>query len=221
MQNNQILTDKQTLFLKKIGQNDFFKDNYYLTGGTALSAFYLRHRYSEDLDFFSEKDIDMLQINSFIKTIKNELGISKIDFQQSYNRNLYFLQYNDGEILKTEFTFYPFTQIEKPRIEYGVKIDSLLDIGVNKLFTIYQRSQIKDYIDLYFISKNQNLAVSDLIKKARIKFDFNIDPMQLGTQFIKIRELKDLPNMIEKTELDDIYNFFTEEAKNLRPEVIT
>ncbi len=30
---------------------------YYLSGGTALSAFYLEHRHSEDLDFFSgEKD---------------------------------------------------------------------------------------------------------------------------------------------------------------------
>ena len=28
----------------------------YLTGGTALSRFYLQHRYSEDLDFFANND---------------------------------------------------------------------------------------------------------------------------------------------------------------------
>ncbi len=32
---------------------DKYKD-YYLTGGTAL-AFYYQHRFSEDLDFFSQK----------------------------------------------------------------------------------------------------------------------------------------------------------------------
>jgi len=29
-------------------------DSFYLTGGTALSAFYLHHRKSRDLDFFSD-----------------------------------------------------------------------------------------------------------------------------------------------------------------------
>ena len=35
------------------------KGNYgslYLTGGTALSRFYLHHRYSDDLDFFVNSD---------------------------------------------------------------------------------------------------------------------------------------------------------------------
>jgi predicted nucleotidyltransferase component of viral defense system len=27
---------------------------FYLTGGTALGRFYLNHRYSEDLDFFTD-----------------------------------------------------------------------------------------------------------------------------------------------------------------------
>ena len=31
---------------------------FYLTGGTALSAFYLHHRLSEDLDFFTESDVE-------------------------------------------------------------------------------------------------------------------------------------------------------------------
>ena len=31
-------------------------DSFYLTGGTALSAFYLRHRRSDDLDFFTSTE---------------------------------------------------------------------------------------------------------------------------------------------------------------------
>lgn len=147
----KILTGRQICFLEKVGQNDFLKTDFYLTGGAALAAFYLRHRYSEDLDFFSEKEIDVLPVNVFLESAKKDLGIVKIDFQQSFNRNLFFLHYQDGEILKTEFTFYPFLRIEPDKRELGVHIDSLLDIGVNKLFTVHQRSQIKDYIDLCFI----------------------------------------------------------------------
>ena len=45
-----ILTKLQWDFLSR-----FFQESppFFLTGGTALSAFYLRHRYSEDLDLFS------------------------------------------------------------------------------------------------------------------------------------------------------------------------
>lgn len=221
MKNNlQILTDKQFSFLGKVGQNDFFRKTFYLTGGTVLAAFYLQHRYSDDLDFFSENEIDILPINVFLKSIQKELGISKIDFQQSFNRNLFFLHYQNSEVLKTEFTFYPFTRIETGKQELGVQIDSLLDIGVNKLFTIYQRSQIKDYIDLYFICKANNLLVTNLIKKAKLKFDWHIDSMQLGTQFVKIQELKDMPNMLKKISVEEIREFFIEEAKKLKSEII-
>ena len=48
----EILTPFQKQALKAIGESPLV-DNFYLTGGTALSAFYLQHRLSEDLDFFS------------------------------------------------------------------------------------------------------------------------------------------------------------------------
>jgi hypothetical protein len=43
----EILTPFQQKLLKTIGDSSL-ADNFYLTGGTALSAFYLQHRYSED-----------------------------------------------------------------------------------------------------------------------------------------------------------------------------
>jgi predicted nucleotidyltransferase component of viral defense system len=39
---------------------------FYLTGGTALAAYYLRHRLSEDLDFFAEKEFELK--NNVLKT---------------------------------------------------------------------------------------------------------------------------------------------------------
>ncbi|MEW6607226.1 MAG: nucleotidyl transferase AbiEii/AbiGii toxin family protein [bacterium] len=49
----QVLTKSQKKLLKEISLFSAMKNDFFLTGGTALSAFYLQHRYSEDLDFFT------------------------------------------------------------------------------------------------------------------------------------------------------------------------
>ena len=216
---NEILTKKQVAFLGKIGESDFLVQQFYLSGGTALAAFYLRHRYSEDLDFFAENEFDVSGITVFLKTIQKELGIEKVDFQQSYNRNLFFL-HTGKEVLKTEFTYFPFPRIEKGQKEYGIEIDSLLDIAANKLFTIYQRTTARDYIDLYVICKEKGFSIGELMRKAKIKFDWHIDPLQLGTQFLKAKEVEDYPRMIQEVANEDWQSFFEEEAKKLGKEVM-
>lgn len=216
---DSILTKNQISVLEKVGSNKFIADNFYLTGGTVLAEFYLKHRFSEDLDFFSEKEFDILSIDVFFKKLRPELEIQKIDFQQSYNRNMFFLHFND-EVLKTEFTYFPFRRIEKGEVKFGIEIDSLMDIAVNKLFTIYQRTKARDYIDLYFICDNGGFSISDLIKKARLKFDWHIDPLQLGTQFTKATEAKDYPRMTKQVDNALWQDFFVREAKKLLAEII-
>lgn len=195
------------------------RERFYLTGGTPLAAFYLQHRYSEDLDFFSEQEIDLAGLNVFIQQLSKGLDIQKIDFQQSFNRNLFFLHFRSG-VLKTEFTYFPFTRIENGQSQFGMPVDSLLDIAVNKLFTIYQRTQARDYIDLYCICHKTGYAINDLIVKAKIKFDWHIDPIQLGTQFIKAESAPDLPRMIQEVPQAQWQKFFIEEAKKLRSEIV-
>jgi len=218
---DKILSKNQISLLQSLGKSKFVRDNFYLSGGTALAAFYLKHRYSEDLDFFSEKEFDILNLDVFFKQNKKELGISKIDFEQSYNRNLFFLHFHP-EILKTEFTFFPFPRIKKERHIgcFNLEIDSVLDIAVNKLFSIYQRVQARDYIDLYFICRQEGFSIMDLIKKAKIKFDWHIDFIQLGTQFIKAKQAKDYPRMIKKITNNEWINFFVKEAKKFKKEVL-
>jgi len=214
-----ILTDRQTAFLERFGAEEAVARDFYLTGGTALAAWYLYHRYSEDVDFFSETEIDSLALDVFFSNTKKDLGITKIDFQQSYNRNLFFLHFGN-EVLKTEFTYFPFPRIELGRYEYGVRIDSLLDIAVNKLFTIYQRTAARDYIDLYSICKEKQWALHELTEKARMKFDWHIDPLQLGTQLMKAKEAKDYPRMIKDMPLAEWHDFFIVEAKKLKPDIL-
>ena len=122
--------------------------------------------------------------------------------------------------MKAEFTYFPFPRIEKGQKEYGIEIDSLLDIAANKLFTIYQRTTARDYIDLYVICKEKGFSIGELMRKAKIKFDWHIDPLQLGTQFLKAKEVEDYPRMIQEVANEDWQSFFEEEAKKLGKEVV-
>ena len=214
-----ILTKNQYKILRFLSQEPDIYNNFCLTGGTALAEYYLLHRYSEDLDFFSEKEFEPQQISTILKKIQKKSGIIKIEFQQSFNRNLFFLHLKN-EVIKTEFTYFPFAKIEEgPKIG-KLPIESLTDIAVNKIFTIYQNPRSRDFIDLYFIIKKENFGINELIKKAKIKFDWHIDPIQLGSQFLKAEILKDYPKMIKKIDNLKWINYFKEKTKEFKKDII-
>src|SRR3989338_60344 len=212
---DSILSKSQKNILVLLSEEKLIAESFYLTGGTALAEFYLQHRLSEDLDFFSEKEFDPIFISSTFRKIQDKADIKKVNFEQSFNRNLFFLELGD-ETIKTEFTYFPFGRIESKNKFGNLYIDSLMDIAVNKIFTIYQKPRSRDFIDLYCIlEKEKSLNIDDLIKKAQVKFDTYIDPIQLSSQFVKAEMLKDYPNMIKKINKKEWQRFFMREAKRL------
>lgn len=203
------------MLLKVLFKSHAIQEKFYLSGGTALAQYYLHHRYSEDLDFFSYEEIDATAISVYLKSISKNIRIKSVDFQQSFNRNLYFLHF-DNEVIKTGFTYYPFTQLEKPQEIDNIPIDSLIDITVNKVFTIYQNPRSRDFIDLYLILQTQKWDFRDLLKKARIKFDTHIDPIQLAQQLLKVTELFDYPKMILDIQPNTWQDFWLTEVSKLK-----
>ncbi len=139
-----ILNNDQIKLLGLISEEKTITDNFYLGGGTALAEYYLHHRLSEDLDFFSEQAVEVEGITIFLKKISDNMGIKNVNYQQSFNRNLFLLSLEKQEI-KTEFTYYPFSRIQEGKKIGSLKIDSLLDIAVNKVFTIYQKPRSRDF----------------------------------------------------------------------------
>jgi len=215
----EILSKKQIEILEQISGDKNICRDFYLTGGTALAEFYLQHRLSEDLDFFSEKEVEPQAIAVFWKQQQKKLGIKKVVFEQSFNRNLFFLHLAK-EIIKTEFTYFPFPRIEKKIKINKLFVDSLLDIAVNKVFTIYQQPRSRDFIDLYLIIEKTGWQIDDLVKKARMKFEWHIDLLQLGAQFIKAKEVKDYPRMLKKIKPEVWQDFFLAEAEKLKDKIL-
>lgn len=217
----KILTPHQEDFLTLIGEEKNLTDIFYFTGGTPLSAFYLFHRLSEDIDLFSEtEEVDLLGIRSFIGKVKNKLNIKKVDYRQYLGLHIFQLYFSEEDILKIDFNYYPFPRIEKGMIYKNISVDSALDIAVNKVHTIAMKPRARDFIDIFFLIKDKGYGFEDLLQKAKIKFDWHIDALQLGSRLLQAREVKDFPRMVRKIDDKEWQNFFIEEAKKLSPEII-
>lgn len=215
-----ILSDNQRRVLDTLSIERAVCEHFYLTGGTALAEFYLEHRFSEDLDFFSEREFDPQSVSVTLKKLQRNIGIQNVRYEQSFNRNLFFLEFH-GDAVKTEFTYFPFSRIEQKKKIKDLFVDSLLDIAVNKVFTIYQKPRSRDFIDLYFIlQKEKAWTLADLVQKAQVKFDHYLDPLQFGAQLVRAEELKDYPRMIAKIDDREWQSFFMDGAKKLLPQVL-
>ncbi|MDR3243761.1 MAG: nucleotidyl transferase AbiEii/AbiGii toxin family protein [Elusimicrobiota bacterium] len=204
-----LLTIQQQNFLNFFNSCPQLYEQFYFSGGTALSQYYLQHRFSEDLDFFSEKEILSADLNLFLTAHKKSFFAKDIQYSQSFNRNLFFLSFPDlNNELKIEFTYYPFTRLEKGQKDDNIQIDSVLDIAVNKVFTLTQQIRGRDFFDIYIICQKYDFDFMDLLKKAREKFDYPINYLVLGKNLIKVNTLLDDPILIEKIERDKMERYF-------------
>ena len=210
-----LLTTRQVDFLDFVGKQPQLYENFYFSGGTALSEFYLSHRFSEDLDFFSEKEFDAGALNLFLLTRKNSFSARFLQYQQSFNRNLFFLEFDDRSSLKLEFTWYPFRRLEKGPTFGNLQVDSVLDIAVNKVFILTQQVRGRDYVDLFEIHRKYAFDFMELLKLARTKFDYPINILQLGKNLIKVTTFLDDPILFKDIEKKTVENYFLQLAKEL------
>jgi predicted nucleotidyltransferase component of viral defense system len=107
IRDNPILNKKQKLLLHRFKRWSE-AGKFYMTGGTALAAFYLQHRLSDDLDFFSEGEVEGEIILSFLRPTR---GIKDLHLERKFDRKIFLIHFGDGEDLKVEFTKYPFKRI--------------------------------------------------------------------------------------------------------------
>lgn len=205
-------TPKQQIIFDEFKKSRFLKQNFYFTGGTALSAVYLHHRLSEDLDFFSEEKFDTLPIANLVTKWGQKLKF-KIDSREEEVVRVFLLQFQDKEKLKVDFGYYPYKRLKPGMVIDSVKIDSLFDIAVNKLQTIHQRSNAKDFVDLYFLFKQ--FTVWDLIEGVRVKFRMEVDPYTIATAYLKAEKFDSLPEMLIPLDLEELRNFYTDLAEKL------
>lgn len=212
MGQNKILTKEQKIILDEVGKNEFLRSSFYFTGGTALSEFYLQHRLSEDIDFFSQNRFDT---QSILIIITNWSEKHKFTFEPRLVDPLYFVTtyFKNGVSLKLDFSYYPYKSLERHKTFDNINVDSLLDIAVNKTLTISQRNDVKDFVDLYFLL--DQFSLWDLIEGVKVKFNIKIDPLLLASDLLKIEDFDYLPKMVKPLNLNSLKEFFRKQARLL------
>jgi len=142
---------------------------FYLTGGTALSRFYLNHRYSEDLDYFVNGDPDF---SKFIVRIKDgivrnfDTDLSKALVSDEFAR---FFIIEEGSFLKIDFVndvaFRSGNPIKTPLGD----IDNVANVLSNKLSALIGRDEPKDVYDIVSIAKNYSFNWREIFNQAKEK----------------------------------------------------
>lgn len=155
----------QDLVLKLIMNVD---DTFYLTGGTALGRYYLKHRYSDDLDLFVNRNNDFKKLtNRIISQLQGhfpeiEIALLSEDFVRIFI-------HNEECRLKIEFVNdVLFHTGEIQSASYFHRIDSWENILSNKICAL-SRDEAKDVADLIFLSMKYDFIWERMINYARQK----------------------------------------------------
>ncbi len=166
----KVLSNIQEEILKLFKDLPADKDAFYLTGGTALSAFYLYHRKSNDLDFFTSTPEIVVPFSQELKSnLKKK--VVKVERLREFSSfvELSVTSLKEKTIihlaLDSPYRFQPPILSSKYP---GLKIDSLIDIASNKTLALFGRATPRDFIDLYFLNK-EGFTQEKLITLAKEK----------------------------------------------------
>lgn len=181
---NQVkLTDIQLLLVAALKASRLHK-KFYWTGGTLLSHYYLHHRYSYDLDFFSEEKFTYAELSPYLKFIKLKKPDFIIEENKIFDRWDFIIK--NSEKFRFEFVYY---NHEKNRLRplgryMGISIDSLEDIAANKLMAYFDRNEPKDLFDIYYLLKKK-FSVKKLLNLTKQKFSVEFSEFMFWSESAK------------------------------------
>ena len=139
--------EPRTLELLRKLQSEPLMSSFNLVGGTAL-ALRLGHRKSIDLDLFTNKDFDIVELR--------EMLVEKYAMKVAFERGQTLKGFIDGVMIDCIRFNYP--HIKEPDIADGVRLESIPDIIAMKLDTIsHNGTRIKDFIDIATLSSQYSL----------------------------------------------------------------
>ena len=176
----EILSEKA---LKTVTSLSAQIEDFYLARGTGL-ALQLGHRFSDDLDFFSENQFN---IDAIISAIQPD----KVFYS---SKGTIHCEING---IRVSLLFYSVPLVHTPHHWHNIKIADIKDIVAEKIKTISQRGSKKDFVDLYAVIKlKYSVAeVCDIFKMRFGKSDINFYHVIKSLTFYEDAEEEPMPKM--------------------------
>jgi hypothetical protein len=144
-------SEAQQEVLEMISEVNIIRDHFFITGGTALSVFYLHHRRSEDLDLFSTEFKELDRIDFALKRL---FGSDLTLMQSSTHFYSYLIKNVKVDIVSDPLSIKGKRPVAALSRGKDFFIDTLENISSNKLAAMASRTEPKDIIDFYYINKN-------------------------------------------------------------------
>ena len=166
----------QDAVLAKIAEID---QSFYLTGGTALRCCYLNHRYSDDLDFFVNRDAEFSTkvqgIIDHFRTQSNwaiEVEKKDTDFARCFVTQ-------DQVQLKLDFVNDVTYRYGEPQ-QHPIfsRVDNLRNILSNKVSAL-SRNASKDFVHIIFVCRTLSFNWREIIHEASEK-DMWVNPVEIS-----------------------------------------
>lgn len=194
-----------TIRALKLVSNISIVKKSYLAGGTAL-ALHLGHRFSIDLDFFTQEVFDE-------KTLAGELRTLP-EYQEDGTawRTVW------GKISKTKFSlfYYQYPLIKKTIDFEGIQILQKEDIAAMKIHALEDRGTKRDFFDLYFLLKE--FSLEQVLKFYNQKYsclEEHFYIIRRSLDYFESAEEDDDPKMLIPVSWQEVKKFFKEEIIKL------
>lgn len=191
-------------------------EHFYLTGGTALTDFFLGHRKSFDLDLFTTEQKLVLPFSRvFEETLKKEFSLSVVRRFETFAE----MEISTGgEQTKIQLSYDSPFRFDKPEdSDLAVKVNDYKDLVVDKLLAFFGRAEPRDAVDLFFILKTENIG--KLMELGKEK-DPGFDAYWFAVALEKTRSFPDSiekwpVEMLMETDALRIKNSFLKTAKEI------
>jgi hypothetical protein len=187
--------------------------HFFLSGGSALGIFYLEHRLSYDLDFFSTQEVDWHQTRNLVQHVANDIGadleaITEAPFFYRFK----LLRGAEKEVL--DFVAEKVRQIDEEKENMGgIAVDTLREIAANKLCALLGRGEQKDVVDLYFLQQ-AGINLSGMIELAANK-EGGMEPAILSWVLSQIHFDEIPPYVLKPLTADELNAFLADLTSQL------
>lgn len=180
------LTAPQRRTLEAVSRTPTLAETFYLTGGTLLKTRGISPRESNDLDFFTFPHVDgrtyMQRLGELRRELEDLFGAAQVT---PTDRG--FLHTASGMVIDTVAdstsaidAFVPFDRLQTA----GLK-----DVAAGKAAALCSRDELKDFLDIAFLTRHAGWTLADLARFAEQKFRLGtVTEEKLFTELLAKRE---------------------------------
>lgn len=181
--------------------------NFYLAGGSAVALFHA-HRYSYDLDFFSDQSFNATTLTKLI----SKLGKLKTETLEEDT----LLGTLDG--VKISFFRYRYPLVYSAKYMGTVKVADQRDLAAMKLQAISSRGTKRDFVDLYWLLKQNHWTLMQAIDWFEKRYQgMNLNLVHLLKSLVYFSDAdNDKIEMIKPADWNLVKDYFKRAVKEIK-----